>query len=65
MAKLTAEARRKLPAKDFAGPGRSYPIPDKAHARAAEMLIGHAPAAARPHILAVARAMLHSGTKAK
>lgn len=32
MAKLTTEQRNKLPAKTFAGPGRSYPIPDKAHA---------------------------------
>ncbi|WP_315731626.1 MULTISPECIES: hypothetical protein [unclassified Bradyrhizobium] len=35
MARLTADDRKKLPAKDFAGPGRSFPIPDKAHARAA------------------------------
>lgn len=32
MAKLTAKARNDLPAKKFAGPDRSYPIPDKAHA---------------------------------
>lgn len=32
MAKLTTAARKKLPASEFAGPGRSYPIPDKAHA---------------------------------
>ena len=32
MAKLTAKARNKLPAATFAGPSRSYPIPDKAHA---------------------------------
>ena len=64
MARLTAEARKKLPAKTFAGPGRSFPIPDKKHARAALMLIGHAPASARPHIRAVADAMLHkSGGK--
>jgi len=35
MARLTAKARKNLPAKTFAGPGRSFPIPDKAHARAA------------------------------
>lgn len=35
MAKLTARTRAKLPAKDFAGPGKSFPIPDKNHARAA------------------------------
>lgn len=33
MAKLTARRRKKLPAKDFAGKDRSYPIPDKSHAR--------------------------------
>lgn len=32
MAKLTAAQRKKLPASDFAGPGRSYPVNDKAHA---------------------------------
>jgi hypothetical protein len=35
MARLTAKARKKLPAKTFAGPGRSFPIPDRSHARAA------------------------------
>ncbi len=36
MAKLTAAKRKKLPSKDFAFPKkRSYPIEDKAHARAA------------------------------
>jgi hypothetical protein len=33
MAKLTAKARSKIPSKQFAGPDRSYPIEDKAHAR--------------------------------
>jgi hypothetical protein len=32
MVKLTSKARKKIPDKDFAGPGRSYPIEDKAHA---------------------------------
>jgi hypothetical protein len=45
MADLSAQQRQKLPRKDFALPGRgegkkgagagSYPIPDKAHGRAA------------------------------
>jgi hypothetical protein len=35
MAKLTAKDRKALPAKDFAGPGRSFPINDKNHAKAA------------------------------
>lgn len=33
MAKLTAKARKAIPTKDFAGPDRSYPVMDKAHAR--------------------------------
>lgn len=33
MAKLNAAARKKLPAKSFAGPDRSYPIEDASHAR--------------------------------
>jgi hypothetical protein len=32
MAKLTSKARKSIPARDFAGPGRTYPIEDKAHA---------------------------------
>ena len=35
MAKLTAKQRNSLPGKAFAGPGRSYPINDPGHARAA------------------------------
>jgi len=33
MAKLTAAKRNRLPAKSFAGPDRSYPVPDASHAR--------------------------------
>lgn len=32
MTKLSAAARNKLPKSAFAGPGRSYPIENKAHA---------------------------------
>lgn len=32
MSKLSTKARKSLPKADFAGPGRSYPVPDKAHA---------------------------------
>lgn len=32
MAKLTTKGRNDLPKKEFAGPDRSYPVPDKAHA---------------------------------
>jgi nucleoside-diphosphate-sugar epimerase len=58
MAKLSAKQRKALPSSTFAGPGRSFPIPDKAHARAALMLINKAPASARAHIRAVADAKL-------
>jgi len=30
--KLSTKARKSLPSKVFAGPGRSFPIPDKTHA---------------------------------
>lgn len=36
MAKLTSKARKALPSSIFAGPDRSYPIPDKSHARNAK-----------------------------
>lgn len=32
MAKLSSAQRDKMPAKEFAGPDRSYPIPDASHA---------------------------------
>ena len=33
MAKLTAKTRNAIPGKEFALPGRRYPIEDKSHAR--------------------------------
>lgn len=36
MSRLTAAQRKALPASDFAGPNRSYPVPDKNHAVAAK-----------------------------
>lgn len=36
MARLSSGQRKALPASDFAGPDRSYPVPDKAHARDAK-----------------------------
>lgn len=35
MARLTAATRKKLPASTFAGPNRSFPLPDISHGRAA------------------------------
>ena len=40
MAALSAVARKKLPGKDFAGPGRSFPVNDKIHAEKALQLVG-------------------------
>lgn len=42
MAKLSTEHRKDLPQSDFAGPGRTFPIPDKSHARAALSGASHA-----------------------
>ncbi len=36
VAKLTTEARKRLPKSDFALPGGRYPVEDKAHARDAK-----------------------------
>jgi hypothetical protein len=58
MARLTAAQRKKLPSKTFAGPDRSFPIPDANHAHAALALIGNAPPSARAKIKARADAML-------
>lgn len=33
MAKLTTAQRNRLPASAFAGPDRTYPVPDASHAR--------------------------------
>jgi hypothetical protein len=33
LAKLSTKARKSLPKADFAGPDRSYPIPDASHGR--------------------------------
>lgn len=43
MAKLDAAGRKALPKSEFAGPDRSYPVPDRSHAanakaRATQML---------------------------
>lgn len=58
MSKLSAAARRALPSSAFAGPGRSFPVEDKGHARAALGRINNAPASARPKIRARAQAVL-------
>ncbi len=47
MAKLTAKARKALPKSDFAGPGRTFPIPDKSHAANAKARASQAAKAGR------------------
>ena len=57
MAKLTAKQRKKLPAKSFAGPGRSFPMNDKTHARAAVQMEKFASPATKKKINARAKTM--------
>jgi hypothetical protein len=47
MSKLTSKGRNALPKKDFAGPGRSYPVEDKAHAANAKARASQAVKAGR------------------
>ena len=65
MSKLTSKSRKALPKKDFAGPGKSYPIPDKDHAKAALMLInkGNLTPAEKAKVRAKAEKVLHKGEK--
>lgn len=55
--KLSKAERDKIPAEDFAGPGRSFPITDQAHLDAAVRLLGKAddPAAVKLSIIAIAK----------
>jgi len=57
MAKLRASKRNRLPSSSFAGPGRSYPIEDKAHARAALSRVSQF---GSPALKARIRARVHS-----
>ena len=63
MAKLTAKARNKLPAKDFAGPGRSYPVEDKAHAANAKSRVADKSPALKARVDAKADNVLGKGKK--
>jgi hypothetical protein len=56
MSVLTAAKRNKLPGSVFAGPDRSYPIPDRNHAKAA---LSRASANAGPALKAQIRAKVH------
>jgi hypothetical protein len=39
MARLTARGRKRIKSKNFAGKGRSYPIHDRSHAKAALSMV--------------------------
>lgn len=47
MAKLSAAARKKLPSSQFAGPNKSYPVPDRSHAANAKARAAQATKAGR------------------
>lgn len=47
MAKLSTDERKSLPRSEFAGPDRSYPVPDKSHARNAKARASQAQNAGR------------------
>jgi len=56
MAKLTTKARKAIPAGEFAGPARSYPIEDASHARNA---LSRVSANGSPAVKAQVRAAVH------
>lgn len=61
--KLNASKRNALPKSAFAGPNRSYPIPDKTHARIAKSFAArYASPAERAQIDAKANQVLGTGT---
>ncbi|HEX7796718.1 MAG TPA: hypothetical protein VF456_20290 [Vicinamibacterales bacterium] len=71
MAKLTTAHRNKLPASSFAGPGRSFPLTDKSHDRAAisgatrSERAGNISASTEARIKSEARAKLGMSSHAK
>lgn len=71
MGKLTSKQRAKLPKGEFAGSGRSYPVPDKAHAANAkgrasqEVKAGRLSPAAAARIDAKANKVLGKGKRGK
>lgn len=69
MAVLSTKARKNLSSSQFAGPDRSYPVPDKAHAANAKaratqaVKAGRMSSAQRDAIFAKANRVLSSGQK--
>lgn len=60
MSRLTTERRKELPEEEFAGAGRSYPIPDIEHGRKALQLDHHASPGERARIEAKVHAKFPS-----
>jgi hypothetical protein len=52
MAKLTSKKRNSLPKSEFAGPDRSFPIPDASHARNALARVANKPEAEKEKVRA-------------
>lgn len=69
MGELSTKARKKLPADKFAGPDKSYPVPDRSHAgnakaRASQMeKAGKLSPSAKAKIDAAANKVLDKGKK--
>jgi hypothetical protein len=61
MARLTPKGRGKIPTSKFAGPGRSYPVEDKTHAKAAIGLAAMHHSPNEKSIDAKAERVLHKG----
>lgn len=61
MAKLSAAARKKLPASDFGGPDRSFPMPDKSHAANAKARVANRSPALKAKVDAKANKILGNG----
>lgn len=65
MTKLTADERKRLKPKQFAGPDRSFPIENKSHAEAAlrdaprALHVGHITKSQESHIVREARHKLN------
>jgi hypothetical protein len=65
MSKLSTAARKRIPSKSFAGPDRSYPIEDRAHAANAKARVSQfgSPALKKRVDAAVARKYPGMGKK--
>jgi hypothetical protein len=60
MSTLTTKERNAMPASEFGGPGRSYPMPDRAHAANAKARASQfASPEVKAEVFAKANAILH------